>query len=140
MAGRGPAPAEKRRRQNEPARGEWVDLPPLEGPVLPELPEIEDGWRFDTIAAWEAWRSDPVTSQYSPADIAYALDTIKLHQAMTPQSATEVRLRMDALGLTPKGKRDLRWRVAEEAEPQRRPAQSSHKAGDARRGRLSLVQ
>ncbi len=139
MAGHGPAPAEKRRRRNEPARGEWVDLPPLEGPILPELPEIEGGWRIDTLAAWEAWRSDPVTSQYSPADIAYALDTIKLHQVMTAQSASEVRLRMDALGLTPKGKRDLRWRVTEEAEPLRTPAQSSRKVGGERRGRLSLV-
>ncbi len=65
--------------------------------------------------AWSAWRSDPVTAQYSEADISFALDTIALHNAMTPSSANEVRLRMDALGLTPKGKRDLRWRVVVEA-------------------------
>jgi hypothetical protein len=28
--------------------------------------------------------------------------------------AAEIRIRMDGLGLTPKGKRDLRFRVAEE--------------------------
>jgi hypothetical protein len=39
MAGRGPAPAENRRRANVPARGDWVDLAPLEQRVLPELPE-----------------------------------------------------------------------------------------------------
>jgi hypothetical protein len=36
------------------------------------------------------------------------------------EKAAEVRVRMDGLGLTPKGKRDLRWRVAErQAEPER---------------------
>lgn len=112
MAGNGPAPAEERRRHNKPARGEWVDLEPLEAVVLPDLPELfEEPWRVDTAATWKAWQEDPVTAMYGPADIAYALDTIRLHQAMTPSSASEVRLRMDALGLTPKGKKDLRWRL-----------------------------
>lgn len=116
MAGVGPAPkASGRRRRNVPTRGEWVDLAPLERPVLPELPELEgEEWRASTRAAWEAWRSDPVSAQWSPSDVAYAMDTIMLHQSMTPSSASEVRLRMDALGLTPKGKRDLRWRIAAE--------------------------
>ena len=112
----GPVPQNSRRRRNIPARGEWIDLPPLERPVLPELPERGDGeaWSAMTQATWEAWRRDPVTAQYSPADIAYALDAIRLYDRMTPRSANEVRLRMDGLGLTPKGKRDLRWRVVEE--------------------------
>lgn len=124
MPGQGPPPKGTRRRANEPARGEWVELDPLEKPVLPELPELEDGeqWRWATVAAWDAWRSDSVTSQYSASDIAYALDTILLHNAMTPSSANEVRLRMDALGLTPKGKRDLRWRVKHADVPAEQPA------------------
>jgi hypothetical protein len=139
MAGNGPAPADDRRRSNAPARGEWKDLDPLEVPVLPELPEIEDGWRADTFAAWTAWREDPVTSQYSPSDIAYALDTIRLHQAMTPTSANEIRLRMDALGLTPKGKRDLRWRIKEPGGGTAQPEPRHRKKSSARRGRLSVV-
>src|SRR5690554_6445262 len=104
MAGRGPAPKPNRRRRNEPARGDWVDLEPLDRPVLPPLPR-GGKWTAEARAAWKAWREDPVTSQYTPADIAYALDAIRLYNKMTPKTASEVRLRMDALGLTPKGKR-----------------------------------
>jgi hypothetical protein len=130
-----PKAKEERRNKTPPARGEWVDLEPLEKPVLPELPEGE--WPAETCAAWEAWRADPVTSQYSVSDVAYALDTIRLHAAMTPASANEVRLRMDALGLTPKGKRDLRWRVAvaEESTPLRRQASRAK----AKRAHLTAV-
>ncbi len=123
MAGQGPAPKAARRRSNEPARGDWIELRPLVSPVLPALPEFEgdEVWRQATRVAWDAWRADPVTAMYSVADVSYALDTIVLHNAMTPSSANEVRLRMDALGLTPKGKRDLRWRVAPDA-PVEQPA------------------
>ena len=114
MAGRGPAPklATERRNRTPPARGEWVDLAPLSKPVLRELPALaDDEWAPNTVAMWEAWRNDPVTALWSPADVAFALDTIMLHQSMTPSTAAEVRRRMDSLGLTPKGKRDLRWRI-----------------------------
>lgn len=137
----GPAPAETRRRRNEPARGDWVDLPPLEKPVLPALPKRRRGegaWPAITRGVWAAWRRDPVTAQYGPADVAYALDTIRLHAVMTPATASEVRLRMDALGLTPKGKRDLRWRIgAAEQAPATEPKKRSRSTG--RRARLSLV-
>ena len=113
MAGRGPAPKEGRRRRNVPARGEWVDLAPLEEPVLPSLPPLDgdEVWAASTVGMWEAWRSDPVSGQWSPADVAFALDTIRLHNLGLPSSMSEIRLRMDSLGLTPKGKRDLRWRI-----------------------------
>ena len=119
MPGKGPAPKAQgeRRRRNAPARGEWVDLEPLTEPVLPELPALaDDDWAPNTRAVWEAWRNDPVTVLWTPADVAFAMDTIVLHNVMTPSTASEVRLRMDALGLTPKGKRDLRWRPSSEAQ------------------------
>ena len=122
MAGRGPAPKEGRRRRNAPARGEWVELPPLEQAVLDELPELEDDvWRPETVSLWEAWRADPVTALWSPADRAFALDTLILHNEMTASGASEIRLRMDSLGLTPKGKRDLRWRIVGEAPAEEKP-------------------
>ena len=140
MAGVGPAPAATRRRSNEPARGEWVDLLPLEEPVLPDLPERSDGepWSERTKATWVAWRSDPVTAQWSPADVSYALDTILLYEVMTPSSASEVRLRMDGLGLTPKGKRDLRWRIGSSGDEGSRPARAPQSASK-RRARLTVV-
>ncbi len=139
MAGNGPAPAETRRRRNEPQRGEWVDLEPLAGPVIPELPGRVDGeeWSERARLTWEAWRSDPVTAQWSPADVAYALDAIVLYEGMTSRDANEVRLRMDGLGLTPKGKRDLRWRVSAQAAVVPRKSRSG---SSSRRARLSVVE
>jgi hypothetical protein len=144
MAGNGPAPKQPAERRNKtaPKRGEWVDLVPLVGFVLPELPELAGGeeWSATTRAAWAAWREDPVTSQYSPADIAYAIDAIRLYEAMTPSTASEVRLRMDALGLTPKGKRDLRWRIASEKDAGGATLPQVADAGSSRlRARLSVV-
>ncbi len=140
MAGRGPAPQAVRRRSNEPARGEWVDLPPLETPVLGRLParsRDEEPWSKRARETWEAWRSDPVTARWSASDTSYAEDLLALYELM-PSSASEVRLRMDSLGLTPKGKRDLRWRVGEPAGdvPTRAPRPAT---GSARRTRLSVV-
>lgn len=126
MAGRGPAPKANRQRRNEPARGEWVDLPPLDAPVLDTLPPGE--WREETREVWESWRNDPVTSQWTPADITYALDTIKLRDEGVERKASEVRLRMDALGLTPKGKKDLRWRVKGDAEVVEHPTKKRERS------------
>lgn len=137
----GPAPAENRRRRNEPARGDWVDLPPIEKPFLPELPEKGDGedWSEQTYATWALWRLDPATSQYTSAEIAYALDTIRLYEVMTPSSAAEVRIRMDGLGLTPKGKKDLRYRVDRDAEPAGSAPAVQRRRSHGRRSRLSVV-
>jgi hypothetical protein len=117
MAGRGPAPKTARQRRGEPARGEWIDLPALEAPVLPELPAGE--WSERTKDAWEAWRSDPVTGQYGPAEIDAALVLLDLYEEFVTNHSTklagEIRQWQDRLGLNPKGKRDLRWRVQEDA-------------------------
>src|SRR5438309_1512057 len=125
----GPVPKDpaQRRRRNEPARGEWVDLPELEKPVLPSLPRRpsrDGGWSARTKAVWSAWRADRVTSQYAPSDVAAAVELAWLFEEYVrgAKVAAEVRQRMDGLGLTPKGKRDLRWRVpAASVKPSERP-------------------
>jgi hypothetical protein len=110
MAGRGPAPKDPghRRRYNQPARSEWVDLEPLTKPVLDPA---KRGWPAHVKALWAAWRWDPVTAQYSVADIAAVTELARRYDDLAPN---EQRLRMDGLGLTPKGKRDLRWRTPAE--------------------------
>jgi hypothetical protein len=100
----------QRRRYNQPARGEWVDLEPLEKPVLPAA---EEEWSDAAKRLWAAWRQDPVTSQYGEADQAAVYELARLYDDLAPN---EQRLRMDGLGLTPKGKRDLRWRTPAEVE------------------------
>lgn len=144
MAGTGPAPKLPHERRNRvpPQRGEWVDLKPLDTPVLPSLPKRERGsgtWSARTKAAWKAWREDPVTSQYGPADTQAALDLVFLYEEWVRGNlslTTEVRHLRDRLGLNPKGKRDLRWRIVEKkAEAPRRTSSTNSQ----RRARLSVV-
>lgn len=156
MAGRGPAPAETRRRSNAPARGEWVDLPPLEKRVLPKLPAapplivrqkdkpprvVKKPWSPRTKAAWEAWARDPVTAQYGPAEIAAVIELAYVMEDYVRGIGmpNEVRLRMDGLGLSPKGKRDLRWRVTGAISEAPTPGRSRAGSSSSRRSRLSIV-
>lgn len=79
---------------------------------------------------WDAWRADPATGMYGPAEIAAAVELAWLmdefatgnvlvegeerqaaRERVTP---AELRLRMDGLGLSAKGKRELRWRSPSE--------------------------
>lgn len=112
MAGRGPAPKEGPRHGREPrARGEWVDLPPVSR-AAPKLPR--GTWPARTKKAWGSWWADPASTQWSEADEGAVVELAYLHAELANgrvSMASEVRLRMDILGLTQKGKRDLRWRI-----------------------------
>jgi hypothetical protein len=124
VAGRGPAPKafEQRRNHHEPVRGEWTPLAPLERSVLPALPR--EKWSARTKRAWEAWRKDPATGMYGPAEVQLAVDLAYVYEQWvgepTAALAAEIRQRQDGLGLSPKGKQDRRWRVsAVVVEPER---------------------
>ena len=110
--GRGPAPKDPgaRRRRNVPERGEWRDLVALDEPVLGEAGE---GWCGQARVLWEAWRVDPVSGTWLESDRVAAWLLAECWEGLAP---SEQRLRMDGLGLTPKGKRDLRLRVPAEVE------------------------
>jgi hypothetical protein len=83
MPGPPPKHSQARRRRNAPAGGEWVDLVPLAEPVLRELPARsgEGDWTPEARATWESWRQDPVTTQWTPADTNFALQTLYLADA-----------------------------------------------------------
>ena len=110
-----PKPADQRRRYNQPARGEWVDLEPLEKAILPPA---DRKWSPRVKRLWNAWRVDPVSSQYGEADIAALWEFAAQYEQLAPN---EQRLRMDGFGLTPKGKRDLRWRTPAEVATLAKP-------------------
>jgi hypothetical protein len=91
-------------------------LLPLEGSVLPDLPEHGDGsWSARTTRWWNGIRQDPATALFGAGEIEQAIDLGYLFEENVREPkgalATEARLRLDGLGLTPKGKRDLRLRV-----------------------------
>jgi len=115
----GPAPKDpaQRRGRNVPQRGEWVDLPPVTHKV-PVMPRHE--WAAGSRLAWKAWWSDPASTQWTPADrdaVRQLLWITDVFERGKHSVAAECRLRMDLLGLTQKGKRDLRWRVTEGIVP-----------------------
>lgn len=107
----------QRRRYNQPARGEWVELPSDFDLVLPPYPAA--WFRRDRREyaipkwMWDLWRADPVTTQWTPADIATALEL----GARYFQMDDAIRFRIQtALGLNARGRRDLRWRPARGGE------------------------
>lgn len=112
MAGHGPAPKDKSVRRNTipKGRGEWVDLPE----VTHEVPKGSGSWPARTKACWVAWWSDPASTQWTEADRNSVAELAHLHSELVHgrlSLAPEIRQRMDLLGLTQKGKRDLRWRT-----------------------------
>ena len=118
-SGRAPKPPETRRNRHPPRAGEWTSLPELDAAVLPALPRRANGdgrWSGRTVSAWRAWRADPVTALYGPADVQLAIDLAHLYEQWvrnpTASLHGEVRHLRDSLGLSPKGRQDRRWRYA----------------------------
>lgn len=146
MAGRGPAPKPQAERRNRtaPSRGDWVDLHPLSGPLLPTLPKRAKGtgsWSSRTRALYDGWRKDPVTQTYGEPEIAAVVELAHLQEEVSRgrvSLATEVRQRADGLALTLKGKRDLRFNVLTEPQEEA-PKPAVKSSGGDRRARLSLV-
>jgi hypothetical protein len=122
VPGVAPKLPEQRRRRNAPERGEWVDLEPLEEPVLGPF---NREWMTCRERTWNAWRSSPVTSQYGPEDIDAIEDLAREWAEMTYADRDR---RLDKLGLTPKGKRDLRWRTPNEVKTIKKQAAKANVA------------
>jgi len=108
----GPVPKPKHLRRNpNPLRaGEWIDLEPLDKPVLGPYNRKTMTVRE---AMWNAWRRSPETGQYGDADIQ-AIYELAIRWA--DLTFADQDRRMHALGLTPKAKRDLRWRTPNEVK------------------------
>jgi hypothetical protein len=106
-------PPEERRNRTPPHQGEWITLPPAEG-FEPVIPPYKRSFEIEKWM-WDLWRADPVTSQWSSADLSLALDLAKRWKHLEP---TEHRLRMTQLGMTPPGRRALRWRTPLEEKQQ----------------------
>src|SRR4051812_20095543 len=115
----GPLPKDpsERRNRNPKLRGEWVDVTTQRldaaDTILPDRCYVDpdNTWDNYTVEAWDAWRHDPVSAYYGPGDIQLARDTIRLYHLDFERNATEISRRLDKLALSPKGKRDLRFRV-----------------------------
>ena len=133
MAGMGPAPkpASQRRRRNAPTH-QGVTLPTTRAGAVPKMPAPQsilgaDGkiikvpYCQDAKEAWKRWWRDGVATQWSDADFTALTRAIRLFNewAMGGRRQgldSELRLTLDGLGLTPKGRLQLRWRYADDGE------------------------
>lgn len=130
MAGRGPAPKANRQRRNVPTHGDYTRLAPLTSPILPSLTDLlgsaptDSGkWPRLTQLLWNAWREDPVTATWTATEVALAGDTICLHAQDPVGKASEIRIRIDTLALSPKGRRDARLLLPDEQPDEAAPPQ-----------------
>lgn len=143
MAAGGNSPKQGgRARGKTPIRGDWERLDPLKSPIIPALDEIdlpllcqESGWPYTAKKYWDSWRESPVTARWSNDDIAFAVDTISQFAATTqmtkgtggvPLAASEMRIRMESLGLTPEGRRKGRILLPDEDTPEEEQHASSN--------------
>jgi hypothetical protein len=116
MAGIGPQPkdASQRARKTAPQRGEWIDLEPLTEPCLPELPDLGTEWNARTQRKWAAWQMDPVAA-VTLADLNDATELALLYEWAvregTAASWNTLKSWMEQYGLTPEGRKKLRFRV-----------------------------
>ena len=107
------------RRRNKP--GEWRDLPgsrmgrPPKPPREPSCVQADEMWR-------SLWSQGPATA-WTLADHWMVLQLCEL-AALDPKPSvsSECRQLMDRLGLSPKGRADLRWRM---------PGEHGHPGDDA---------
>ena len=121
MAGRGraPKPQNERRNKSKPQRGDWQELtaPLSKPPALPTRGKGRGVWSARTKRAWRAWWTDPVSGQWSPSDIELAEHLADCMEEWVREPiagrASEIRQLRDVLGLTPKGRQDRRWKIAE---------------------------
>ena len=106
-------PKDVRINHVKPRNGEWFEIPikPLPGPAHAALSSFGTRrWTAQSRRRWDVWRHDATSLYWSPADVDYAIETLALYEVPEPNWA-EISRRRDRLGLTPKGKRDLRLLV-----------------------------
>lgn len=114
MAGRGPAPKLDRRRQVEPARGEWKPAPGV-GWQHGEIPPAPTGARSQAaMTTWTTWFRSWFASYWQIEDLPNLRLVIKLWAKADSGEASgtersELRHLMDSYGITPKGQQDRRW-------------------------------
>ena len=126
MAGRGPAPKKPENRTNHhaPLRGEWVTLPekPFRGDK-PDLPRVKGGLLESSKRMWADWWESPMAHMWSRSDwpvlVQLLMMSDRVNRALNTgeffpgyaSMVTEARYLRDHLGLSEKGRRELRWEL-----------------------------
>lgn len=168
MAGRGPAPAEEKRRRNAapafdelPAEGYQGDFPPLPASYGIEVQEKvkdvdETGEEYtktvtrrrqlkyvhDTRDWYETWARSPMAARFTMVDWNRLQRMARLvdsyYRRPTKDIAAEIRLQEASLGASPLDRLRAQMRIAPPAAAE--PAQrKTSRSSSSRRSRLSVV-
>ena len=98
---------------------------PYRGP-RPRLPRVKGGLLAATKTAWDVWWRSPMAHRWHPAQWCQLERLIALSDQLTRQLyrgemssplAKEIRALEDGLGISEKGRRNLRWHLPEEEDP-----------------------
>lgn len=119
MPGPAPKPPEQRRRRTVPTTGEWIDIirPRLDKPSQLPLSKLKFAkdirWSAENRERWRMWCLDPVSEYWTEGDLSLAIETLRIYHEMAfvDLPFPEIARRMERLGLTPTGKRTLRFRI-----------------------------
>ena len=116
----GPDPKPNRVRRNVPVKEQVRAVLPREGrsgrpPKMPPWVPVDD-WAEEM---WRKWWTSPEATQWDSTTTPAILGRMLLLYAENPQSP-EIRQIEQQLGLTPKAKKDLGWRLADDEVGERR--------------------
>ena len=105
-----------------PRTFEW-QAAPGEGWQYGEVPEAPDGLRSDSLEAWSLWFSSWWAAHWSPADLPQLRLAVQTYDRVLrgDEKVTALGI-LDKLGITPKGRQDLRW-----APQKASPAEDDHR-------------
>lgn len=117
----GPPPKKDRVRRAAPKSGEWIAPDAWgwrEDRFGPRPTLAVDGPCSATVQAWEAWLSSWWAAFWTPGD----LPQLQLAASLLDQhhrgqlDISKLTPVLDKLGITPKGRQDLRWSAPKEEE------------------------
>jgi len=130
MAGSGRAPKDPaaRRTRHAPRRGEWQPTP-SEGWQHGRIPDPPEGLSPAAVDAWNTWLRAWWAAHWGPGDVPTLHVVIGLFDSVARRKAStatysELRLWLDNIGVSPKGRQDRRWVRPESASALKRVSTS----------------
>ena len=94
----------------------WTDLPTEPDTEIPEVPEFS-GLQPPGLAKWREWWSSPPATQWGTPEAGQVVRFCQLFDMWTTSKdkslLTEMRHLETALGMTPKSRKELRWRIVD---------------------------
>lgn len=117
MPGPAPKPKEQRVNRNRKLSGDWVVLPREHERTTPKIPPLQAEWRKHTKDWWKTIWASPMASQWQDADVYGLAELALLREKMLDGELSvtaQVTAKADKFGLTPKGRKDLRWVITDE--------------------------